>query len=99
MRGQCPEHGASDRWGEMVGWELVQSDAQALLNAGGFHSLLIGSDWRLVLALYIGVVITLLVLSTRIPLEDRLGLRVVFIAAFGWPLAVPVIIWKVWSKR
>jgi hypothetical protein len=83
----------------MLGWELLQNDAQVLLNAGRFHGLLIGGDWRLVMALYIGVVIALLVLSTRIPLEDRLGLRVVFIAAFGWPLAVPVIIWKVWSKR
>jgi hypothetical protein len=88
------------RWGEMRDWELLlQGDAQALLNAGGLHSLFTGGDWRLVLALYIGVVIALLVLSTRIPLEDRLGLRVVFIAAFGWPLAVPVIIWKVWNQR
>jgi hypothetical protein len=84
----------------MRDWELLlQGDAQVLLDANEFHGLIASGDWRLFMALYIGVVIALLALATRTPLGDRLGLKVLLIVAFGWPLMIPVIVWRVWTNR
>jgi hypothetical protein len=54
---------------------------------------------RDVVVAYLGVVIMLLALSTRIESDEGVGLKHILIAAFGWPLVAPVIAWRVWVSR
>jgi hypothetical protein len=51
------------------------------------------------LVAYLGVVIMLLALSTRIDSDEGVGLKHILIAAFGWPLVAPVIAWRAWVSR
>jgi hypothetical protein len=51
------------------------------------------------LVAYLGVVITLLVLSTRIGSREGVALTHILIAAFGWPLVGPVLAWRAWVAR
>lgn len=51
-----------------------------------------------VLVIYLGGVIALLALATRIDIREGIGLSSILIAAFGWPLAAPVVAWKVWLR-
>jgi hypothetical protein len=54
---------------------------------------------RDVLVAYLGVVIALLALSTRIESDEGVSLKHILIAAFGWPLVAPVIAWRAWVSR
>lgn len=54
---------------------------------------------RDVLVAYLGVVIMMLTLSTRIASDEGVGLKHILIAAFGWPLVAPVIAWRAWVGR
>jgi hypothetical protein len=45
------------------------------------------------------VVIALLALSTTIDDDEGVALRHILIAAFGWPLICPVLLWREWAPR
>jgi hypothetical protein len=51
------------------------------------------------LAAYLGIVVVLLALSTRIADEEGVDLKHILIAAFGWPLVAPVVAWRAWVSR
>jgi hypothetical protein len=54
---------------------------------------------RELLTAYLGVVIVLLALSTKIEADEGISLTHILIAAFGWPVVAPVIAWKAWFSR
>jgi hypothetical protein len=79
----------------------------ALLVAGDMDSLLGGSflwsymdgELRLPAAAYLSVVILILLTATSFRPSDAVPLRAILIAAFGWPVTVPVLVWRAWDNR
>jgi hypothetical protein len=51
------------------------------------------------LAAYIAPTIILLVLSATIGSEEKVDLKHIMIAAFGWPVVAPVLAWRAWVAR
>lgn len=50
-------------------------------------------------AIYLMGAILLLALSTNIDRKEKIGLRHILLAAFGWPIFAPVFAFRVWSGR
>ena len=77
----------------MQQWEFLLN-ANLWDLAGGDFWEMTGGELRYVLAAYLGVVIAILATATTIRLQEGIGLRAILIAAFAWPLAVPVVVWQ-----
>jgi hypothetical protein len=84
--------------GSMYQWELLLNGNLWPLTQTDLWDLA-GSDLRIVLAAYLGVVIAILAAATTIRLQEGIGLRTILVAAFGWPLAIPVIVWQTLKSR
>jgi hypothetical protein len=82
----------------MSSFDLVRADYQDLLAVGAFGEV-VGGDLRIWIAVYLGMVILLLAASTSIRQTEGIGLRAILIAAFSWPVCLPVVIWKALSAR
>jgi hypothetical protein len=48
---------------------------------------------------YLVVVVGLLVVSTTIDDDEGVSLTHILIAAFGWPLFAPIMVWRTWFPR
>jgi hypothetical protein len=76
----------------------VSGDLDAMLGGNGLWSYM-GGELRLPVAAYLSVVILILLAATTFRPSDAVPLRAILIAAFGWPVTVPVLVWRAWDNR
>jgi hypothetical protein len=85
--------------GEMGNWAMVLSDdVDALLGTGELWGYM-GGELRMPVAAYLCVVILILMTATSFRPSDAVPLRAILIAAFCWPVTVPVLVWRAWENR
>jgi len=77
---------------------LVSGDMEALLGGSAVWNYM-GGELRIPVAAYLSVVILILMTATSFRASDAIPLRAILIAAFGWPVTVPVLVWRAWDNR
>jgi len=83
----------------MQDWAMALSgDFDAMLGGNGLWSYM-GGELRLPVAAYLSVVILILLAATTFRPSDAVPLRAILIAAFGWPVTFPVLVWRAWDNR
>jgi hypothetical protein len=77
---------------------LMSGDMDALLGGSAVWGYM-GGELRVPVAAYLSVVILILMTATSFRASDAIPLRAILIAAFGWPVTVPVLVWRAWDNR
>jgi hypothetical protein len=60
---------------------------------------LAGGDLRPFLFAYVAGVVLTLTAATSIRPSDGVSLKAIFLAAFSWPVSLPLVVWKAFSAR
>ena len=58
-----------------------------------------GAGMRELLMVYLYGVILVLTASTTIKKDEGISLLHILLAAFGWPIAGPMVAWRAWARR
>lgn len=80
-------------------WAMVLSSEMNTLMVGTDFWTSVAGELRMPFAAYLGIVIIILMAATSFRPSDAIPLRAILIAAFGWPVTVPVLMWRAWDNR